>query len=53
MIVYERQKMRENIALNADDIATLTAFANQGDNLAKLGWDLLHLETWEGIYWAW
>jgi len=45
------QKMMENFVLNSDDVAALTQFANQGDNLTKLGWNLSEPETWEGVQW--
>ena len=50
--VYQQQKMRPNVVLNAHDVAVLTAFANQGDNRSKLGWDLSRPETWAGIQWT-
>ena len=49
---YEPQKMRENFVLNANDVSALTQLANQGNNLAKLGWNLPNPETWEGIQWV-
>ena len=51
LVSYWPQKMRPDFVLNADDVATLTQFANQGDNLAKLGWDLSAPETWSGVQW--
>ena len=48
---FDHQKMKENFVLNASDVATLAQFANQGDNLSKLGWNLSRPETWQGIQW--
>ncbi|MCL2108805.1 MAG: leucine-rich repeat domain-containing protein [Oscillospiraceae bacterium] len=36
---------------NKNDYQKLVAFAQQGDNLAKLGWDLDDPANWDGIYW--
>ncbi len=52
-------KGNENIAdrvgvveqYNADEVAKLTAFANQDDNLTKLGWNLDDPGSWNGINW--
>jgi hypothetical protein len=44
--------MRDDFVLNANDVAVLTQFANQGNNLSKLGWDLSMSETWAGIQWV-
>jgi hypothetical protein len=51
LVNYVPQKIRENFVLNASDVAVLTQFARQGDNLSKLGWDLSRPETWRGIQW--
>lgn len=37
--------------LNLSNISQLTSFANQGDNLSILGWDLDDPSTWTGITW--
>ena len=37
---------------NANDIAKLTAFANQGDNLAQLDWDLSDPSSWDYVTWT-
>ena len=37
---------------DASEILQLMAFANQDDNLGKLGWDLNDCSTWEGILWT-
>lgn len=37
--------------LNLSNISQLTSFANQGDNLSILGWDLDNPSTWTGITW--
>ena len=34
-----------------NDYQKLVAFALQGDNLAKLGWDLTDPESWGGVIW--
>jgi Leucine-rich repeat (LRR) protein len=36
---------------NANDVAKLTAFANQNDNLAQLGWDLSDPSSWDYVEW--
>ena len=38
--------------LNLSNISQLTSFANQGDNLSILGWDLDDPSTWTGITWS-
>ena len=48
---YELQKMKQNFVLNSDEVDALTQFANQNDNLTKLGWNLSNPETWSGIQW--
>ena len=37
--------------LNSSNISQLTSFANQGDNLSILNWDLDDPSTWTGITW--
>jgi hypothetical protein len=37
--------------MNEYEVQKLTAFALQGDNLGKLGWDLSDPLSWEGINW--
>jgi hypothetical protein len=51
LLSYDYQKIREDIGFNAYDIDILTQFANQDDNLEKLGWDLSEPETWQGVQW--
>jgi|GEM_PF-2392628 Leucine-rich repeat (LRR) protein len=42
----------ENATYNANDLAKLKAFANQGGNRAQLGWDLSDPENWDYVYWT-
>ena len=37
---------------NAHDIEKITAFANQGDNLAQLGWNLSDPKSWDYVTWT-
>ncbi|MGN1123779.1 MAG: hypothetical protein ACI4RR_05490 [Eubacterium sp.] len=41
----------QNLNANTENISNLTSFANQGDNLSILGWNLDDPLTWEGITW--
>ena len=51
LVSYAPQKMKDDFVLSAEDVAILTQFANQDDNLTKLGWNLSEPETWEGVQW--
>ena len=48
---FSPQKI-DSSKLNAYDVAKLKAFANQGDNLASLGWDLDDPGNWDYVYWT-
>lgn len=37
--------------LNSSNVSQLTSFANQGDNLSILGWNLDDPSTWTGVTW--
>ena len=46
------QDIPEGAVFDGHDLAALTALANQGDNLARLGWDLTDPASWAGITWT-
>lgn len=47
----ESQKILIGIPFNVSDIAKLSAFAAQNDNLTKLGWNLAAPQDWSGVEW--
>ena len=49
--VYEPQKILPNITFNQDDIAKLSTFAAQNDNLSALYWELSNPQDLLGVEW--